>query len=254
MGLAQKHPTDKGKFQSSVDTYGHGKGNGKSRSMVYKHHKSLNEKKQDSLKSEKVPKNDLNSTGSQSSDFDYTKSDKTEDYTKSDKNEDKWGDVEWLEMDDSDMPKPTIPSHIRKLSSGESGGLSAAQMQTQKQLIKWSFMGVDRGLTHWGRGVTQNPKWEIVRHPSDYDAMEGATSVLLESYDISMKLNPELVWATVMTAAYVPPVMDIAKNSEPARRQRFWNKLTKPSTWFKRKKPTPKPLIYMEALDDPDSN
>ena len=33
MSLVQKHPTDKNKYQSSFDTYGHGEGNGKSRNQ-----------------------------------------------------------------------------------------------------------------------------------------------------------------------------------------------------------------------------
>ena len=39
MGRAEKHPTDEGKYQSTFDDYGHGKGNGKSRASVYKHYK-----------------------------------------------------------------------------------------------------------------------------------------------------------------------------------------------------------------------
>jgi major membrane immunogen (membrane-anchored lipoprotein) len=42
MASVEPHPTDEGKFQSAVDDYGHGPGNGKSRSAVYKHLKSLN--------------------------------------------------------------------------------------------------------------------------------------------------------------------------------------------------------------------
>jgi len=45
MSKVQKHPTDKGKFQSSFDDYGHGKGNGKSRNAIYKHAKKIKEQK-----------------------------------------------------------------------------------------------------------------------------------------------------------------------------------------------------------------
>ena len=41
MGQVEKHPTDEGKYQSTVDEYGHGPGNGKSRSAVYKHISNL---------------------------------------------------------------------------------------------------------------------------------------------------------------------------------------------------------------------
>ena len=39
MSKVKPHPTDKGKYQSTFDKYGHGKGNGKSRAAVYKHYK-----------------------------------------------------------------------------------------------------------------------------------------------------------------------------------------------------------------------
>ena len=41
MSKVEKHPTDKGKFQSTFDNYGHGKGNGKSRNAIYKHAKKI---------------------------------------------------------------------------------------------------------------------------------------------------------------------------------------------------------------------
>ena len=41
MSKVEPHPTDKGKFQSTFDDYGHGKGNGKSRNAIYKHAKKI---------------------------------------------------------------------------------------------------------------------------------------------------------------------------------------------------------------------
>ena len=41
MSKAEKHPDDEGKYQSTFDNYGHGKGNGKSRASIYKHHKKF---------------------------------------------------------------------------------------------------------------------------------------------------------------------------------------------------------------------
>jgi len=236
MSLVEPHPKDKGKFQSTFDTYGHGKGNGKSRSMIYKHAKKNQVPKE-------MSKNVNSDTKPQSPDSDYTKSEvlpESADFVQNDDLEpdSSWDDIQWLE-EDSDLPLPTIPKPIRKLSGGSIGGMTAAQKATQGQLIKWGFMGLDRAITHWGRGVTQKPEWEIVRHPEDYDAMEGATTNLLDSYGVSMELNAELVWATVMTAAYAPPVAEIARNSTPVRRQRLWNKLSRPSQWFRRTPPQP---------------
>jgi len=64
MSRVQPHPTDEGRFQSTFDTYGHGKGNGKSRSMVYKHYNSTQ-------KTSKNPSNKNKATASLS---DSTKS------------------------------------------------------------------------------------------------------------------------------------------------------------------------------------
>jgi|2_EtaG_2_1085320.scaffolds.fasta_scaffold01663_3 hypothetical protein len=248
MSLVEPHPKDKGKYQSTFDTYGHGKGNGKSRSMIYKHAKKNQVPKE-------MSKNVNSGTKPQYNDSDYTKSDvleKDADFVQNDdsKPDSSWDDIEWLDDNESDLPAPTIPKPIRKLSGGEIGGMTAAQKATQGQLIKWGFMGLDRAITHWGRGVTQKPEWEIVRHPEDYDAMEGATTNLLDSYGVSMELNAELVWATVMTAAYAPPVAEIARHSQPARRQRLWNKITRPSQWFKRT--PPQPSINDVIEDDTD--
>ena len=41
MSKVEKHPTDKGKYQSTFDNYGHGEGNGKSKTAIYKHFKTL---------------------------------------------------------------------------------------------------------------------------------------------------------------------------------------------------------------------
>ena len=78
-----------------------------------------------------------------------------------------------------------------------------------------------------------NPKWELERNPEDYDALEGATTNLLDSYGVSMNLSPELVWGTVVGAAYIPPVVYIGKNADPNRKKGILNRLKK---MFKRKK------------------
>ena len=103
--------------------------------------------------------------------------------------------------------------------------MSAAQRATQTQLINWGFMGIDRGLTHWGRGVTGHEEWGVTRHPTDYEAMTGATQHLMDENGISINLNPTLVWATVMSAAYVPPVTYVARNSDKTRRKMFFRNI-----------------------------
>lgn len=208
MGLAEKHPTDEGKYQATYSKYGHGKGNGKSRSMIYKEAKKLGiSQKEKKKENDFVQKDTVKETPKEiPEEPEYTKSSSFE-------------DVVWLD-EDEDLPPPTIAAPIRKLAGGEEGELSAVHRATQAQLVRWGYMGLDRGLTHWGRGVTGKEDWEINRHPSDYDALEASTMHVLDANGISINLSPTAVWGVVVSAAYGPPVSYIARNARvtPGRR------------------------------------
>jgi len=208
----EKHPSDEGKYQSTFDSYGHGEGNGKSRAAVYKHFNKLSTQKL--TKTEEVEEEDYTKT--------HQKEEvEEEDYTKTDQ----FSNISWLSDEELSEILPTIPKPIRALASGDVAGMTAAQRATQTQLINWGFMGIDRGLTHWGRGVTGHEEWGINRHPMDYEAMTGATQHLMDENGISINLNPTLVWATVMSAAYVPPVTYVARNSDKTRRKMFFKNI-----------------------------
>ena len=255
MSRVEKHPTDEGKFQSTFDTYGQGVGNGKSRAAVYKHYN----------KTQKTPKSHSKKKEATASLSDSTKSDQsppTSDFVESEDDDstksDHWEDIAWLEEEEGGVA-PTIPSPIRRLSTGE-GAMGDAHRATQGQLIRWGFMGVDRGLTHWGRGVMNRPEWSIERHPADYDALEAATTHAMDANGLSINLSPTLVWGTVIAAAYAPPMAHIARNSDPAIRRsflrRFGSVLMRPSLWFsRRRRPTPpppsvEPEIHGNPFDD----
>jgi len=252
MSRVEKHPTDEGKFQSTFDKYGHGEGNGKSRAAVYKHYK----------KTEKPSKTVLNENKATASLSDSTKSNQSPpksdfveidapDSTKSDH----WEDIAWLDGEEGGVA-PTIPSPIRRLSSGD-GPIGDAHRATQSQLIRWGYMGIDRGITHWGRGVMSRPDWAIERHPADYDALEAATTHAMDANGLSIELSPTLVWGVVVAAAYAPPLGHIAKNSDPLVRRsilrRFGQVLLRPSQWFRRRKAQttpPQPEIHGNTFDD----
>jgi len=216
MGRAEKHPTDIGKYQSTYDTYGHGEGKGKSRAAVYKNYKKIN---LDFVQSG----NDSTSKVTQklTNDEESVEESVEDDYTKTDQ----FQDISWLSDDELGEIIPTIPKPIRALAAGDVAGMSAAQRATQTQLINWGFMGIDRGLTHWGRGVTGHEEWGVTRHPTDYEAMTGATQHLMDENGLSINLNPTLVWATVMSAAYVPPVTYVARNSDKTKRRMFFKNI-----------------------------
>lgn len=205
MSKAEKHPDDEGKYQSTFDNYGHGKGNGKSRASIYKHHKKF-----------VAEQEMMNSTVTI---------------------DDEWDSITSMSEDELSSVEPTIPKPIRKIVDGDEGGvMTAAQVATQKQMIRWGFLGLDRLVTHWGRGVMSKPEWEIERHESDYDALEGATTNLLDSYGISMSLSPELVFGTVVGAAYVPPVVYVSRNADPNRKKGVMSRIRR---MFNRRRKTP---------------
>jgi len=238
MSQVEKHPSDKGKFQSSVDEYGHGKGNGKSRSAVYKHLSQATEKTHNS-KAE--PDHEAPTQGKNPQNEPKTKDStipKETDFTKSDEIE--FETIAWLE-DDGDLPPPTIPTPIRKFVLND-GSMTDLQRATQSQLVRWGWMAADRGVTHWGRGVMADPEWEIARHPEDYAALDAATSNLMDAYGIAIHLNPSMVFGVVVAAAYVPPITHIARNTDPTRSGAIWKGIksivTAPLRLFRRRRRT----------------
>jgi len=257
MSKVEKHPTDEGKFQSTFDTYGHGKGNGKSRAAVYKHSAKIATDPSMVVgtikhKPKKTGKNAIKKNRDTESLRDSTKtnqSEESDDFVESDSTKTtQWEDIEWLQSDeDEDGIRPTIASPIRRLATGE-GTMSAAQQATQSQLIRWGYMGLDRGITHWGRGVMNKPDYTIQRHSSDYDALEAATSHAMSANGVHINLSPTLVWGVVVGAAYGPPLGHIARNSDPLIRRsvlrRFGNWLMRPSKWFKRRRVVTPPPIH----------
>ena len=205
MSQVEKHPTDVGKYQSTLSGYGHGKGNGKSRAAVYKHNRKYT--KSDKKKEEKIEVPE------------ETSQDEVPEV-------DSFDDIDWLREEEGEEIKSTIPRAIRGVATGSE--MSAVARATQGQLIRWGYMGIDRGVTHWGRGVTQNPEYEIKRSNMDYDAMEGATMHYLESKGININLTPGLVLTATLGAAYGPPIYHIAQNSETTVGGRVMKFITSP--------------------------
>ena len=256
MSKVEKHPTDEGKFQSTFDTYGHGVGNGKSRAAVYKHAKRVTSDTIPNVqKTGKNTSKKIRDTESLSDSTKTTHSPEKDEFVEEDSTKTtQWEDIDWLQSDEDDNGiRPTIASPIRRLATGE-GPMSSTQRATQSQLIRWSYMGLDRGITHWGRGVMNKPDWSIERHPSDYDALEAATTHAMDANGVHINLSPTLVWGVVVGAAYAPPLGHIAKNSDPLLRRsvlrRFGNWLMRPSQWFKRRRVTTPPPIHGNAFGE----
>lgn len=208
MSKVERHPTDTGKYQSTFDKYGHGVGNGKSRNAVYKHAKKVESKTVDFVKPETE---------------NYTKSEKVEetipvwDSEENTQNQfEDWGNVEWDSADEGDVIPNTIPAPV----AGLVGGAGQLDLQATGQMVRLGFLGLDRMLTHWGRGVMGKKDWTLTRSSADYDALEVSTVNLMQHYGINVPVSPLVVWGATVGSAYVPPVMHIRKNADPSRRRR----------------------------------
>jgi hypothetical protein len=231
MSKAVPHPHDEGKWACSVCSYGHGKGNGKSRNGVYKHwkkehqsHNAENDEKEDFTKqssSTTVSEQD-NYTKSEDSpkEGDFVQTDES-DYTKSDGFD--WGSISWADDDETEEVQPrTIPAVFTESLNRPNTGLSAAGT---KQILRMSYIGLDRLITHWGRGVMSNAEWKIERNPADYDALQDSTYAVMQHYGVAVNVSPVAAWAATVGAAYVPPVMHIQQNADPNRRGRLLGRI-----------------------------
>ena len=218
MSKVAKHPTDEGKYLSTVDEYGHGTGQGKSRSAVYKHLASLDADPVVEIVSETPDEDDSQEFTQNPSEFES---------------------ISWLDDEEGGVA-PTIPAPIRKLASGDPALMSEAQRASQDVLFRWGWAGVDRGLSWWGRGVMADPDWTIKRAPQDYDALTAATTNLMDAHGLSLSLNAELKFAVVVSSAYVPPVTHIVRNTDSSVSGRLWGRfislVSSPLRMFRRRR------------------
>lgn len=221
MALAEKHPIDDEKWQSTFDKYGHGKGNGKSRNAVYKYAKKQESRTSDKKKDPIIQKEASFETGSQSSDSENTKSGSDEgeaDFVQEFiENDTKWESVSWAddEEESDEVQAATIPKPIADIARGKE---SRINMEATGQFVRYGYMALDRMITHWGRGVTNDPSYSLTRRVSDYDALESATVAAMAHYGIEIPISPLLVLGATVTAAYAPPIIHIQKHKDPSRR------------------------------------
>lgn len=239
MGLVEKHPTDEGKYQATFNEYGHGVGNGKSRNGVYKHHKTF-------LKSLDFVQSDSPSEPETS---DFVQSESTSEPETSDFVQDKseeWSSISWADDENTSNPIPrTIPKPLADVAKGKAKKVS---VEATGQVVRFGFVGLDRMVTHWGRGVMSSPKWSLTRSPEDYDALEASTVALLAHYGVEIPLSPVMVWGATVGAAYGPPILYIKKNADPNRiKKKFLSKLFGKLNIFKRRR---KAKINTKVTDD----
>jgi hypothetical protein len=185
MAKAIKHEFDEGKWQSNFDDYAHGEGQGKSRNAIYKHFKKTNI--------------DIEET--------ETVSEKTE-FKKSDWMNDEVG---------GKVRAKTIPKPISELAEGK---MKEVNIESQRKIVRTMYIGLDRLITHWGRGVMNDNLWTIERSPEDLDALENSTVNMLMYYDISIPVSPPMIWGVTLGHAYVPPMKHVMSNRDPLVKRR----------------------------------
>ena len=151
---------------------------------------------------------------------------------KTSQNQTDWSSVSWADDDFGDVRPKSIPEPIQQMAQGR---IAEVTMQAQGQVIRFGFTALDRMITHWGRGVMNNPEYELERHPSDLDALEASTMQLMAHYGIQMPVSPLMVWGATVGSAYAPPIMHIRKNADPNRKKKGVGFLSRLNP-FKRKK------------------
>jgi len=179
------HPTDEGKWMSNFDDYGHGEGNGKSRNSIYKHFK----KQQKSSENIEIEE----------------------------KTSDSWIDTEWLETDSKSVKTKTIPEPLSDMVGGK---FQEINLKAQGHVVRTAFIGLDRLITHWGRGVMSDDTWSIERTSADYDTLEDATIQMLAYYDVTIPVTPPMIWGITVSSAYAKPITHVMKNRDPNRKRK----------------------------------
>lgn len=241
----QKHDSDEGKFQSAFDEYGHGEGNGKSRQSIYKHYKKMQAQSAIAEATESMSSESESSENASVAEENLSSPDSDDTPASPD-----WGEIKWAATDDNPIKADTIPAGIRgirglgKAGSSTSASLSKKQKELQGKVARWGFVMLDRLITWWGKGVTNDQAYELVRSDRDYDLLEETTVEVMDHYDISIPVSPLAVWGMTVGAAYVPPIMDIRKRADPNRPKRF----TLRRLFRRKKKPQYPPLE--EQLDE----
>lgn len=213
MAKVERHPHDSEKYQSTFDSYGHGKGNGKSRNAVYKHHKKflkLQDEKTDFVKKEEKSEPEISQNQQEIPIWEEPISQNQQEEFED------WGSVEWDSEEEGEVIPNTIPNPIRAMNSEE----SALDFESTKRMSRFGFILLDKLISKWGQGVMNNPEWVLKRSPSDYDALEQSTVAVMNHYGIRIPVSPLLVFGATVSAAYIPPLNYVRKNADPNRKRR----------------------------------
>lgn len=223
MARYEKHPYDKGKYQCTVCTYGHGKGNGKSRQAVsshFKRHHEDSEAQTPEIKSK--PEKEPSFTSLQNNEEKVEVEDLTIE------------EPEWLSVDFGDGEEAmvqSIPSPVKGLINSLSKyhdpekprtkAEAKAWFKQQAKMVRFFLSGVVDPFVSWyGKGVMANPDFKVSRNESEWAMTEEVTAQWLEYRGVTVPVNPDVLMVGMLGALYVPPMAHIRKNRDPTRPKR----------------------------------
>lgn len=207
-----KHPQVDGKYCCPLCDYGHSKA--VSRQSVYKHWKKAHNDAET-----------IEITQTESPDhFEIPAAPEIVEESPDGFDEfDNWDSISWMTPDEQEEIIPhTIPDPIRRMAANNEGKeLLIAHRTMTKSMIRWSFLGLDRAISWWGKGVTNNPDYALKRTKEDYDVLQNSTLTMFDAYGIQVPSSPIIVWSTIVGSAYVPAIVDIQSKADPSKRGIF---------------------------------
>ena len=201
MSKVEPHPHDEGKWQSAVDEYGHGPGNGKSRQAVYAHLR----KSAPSRMEKHDETQDLGAAGQPIP-------------IESDENDD------WLSFDvEVDETPNQIPAPLKMLAMGgvrDPSKMTKKERETWREqnvnLLKLGLGGLDHLMSLYGKTITKDPKYVVKHSDSDKEITARAQYAYMEErgIDPGAYVGTGTV-ALALTGYYVvPPMVKIQRKSE----------------------------------------
>lgn len=217
----EKHKTDEGKYQSTIDRYGHGKGNGKSRQAVTKNHDKVTAAmpilEPDIPEPVKV--------------VEEVKEEETTEEVKEvaeEPEKPEWLNVEFDGSDMGDEKVQSIPSPVKGLLATMSGQAdpnaikTPAQVQAwyaqQARLVRFALAGVvDPIFSWWGKAITADENFIIERSHEEWEMTEAITEQFLAYNQISFMVSPNLLMGGMLGALYIPPVIKMQRQRDPNR-------------------------------------
>ena len=213
-----KHEFDEGKFQSTIDDYGHGPGNGKSRQAVTKNHNKVEAEREGMVTIGREPEPQVESVPESEMKVEEPESSGPD-----------WLNIEFDGADVEGEQVQSIPAPIRGLLGAMSGQQdphavrTPAQIQAwyaqQARLVRYFLAGVvDPTVSWWMKGITADPDIKIERSHAEWEMTEAVTEQFLQHNQISVMVNPNLLMAGMLSALYVPPVVKAVRKRDPNRK------------------------------------